>query len=89
VSIQFHFTGAGGYDWYVVSDKGQVSKHRGLTEKPQCILKVSKEDWEKIVRGELNRLEAWSSGRLLADGDLGLMTGLEEAIAKCSLEEWD
>jgi hypothetical protein len=32
-------------------------------------------------------MEAWSSGRLVTGGDLGLMSILEETIAKHSLEK--
>jgi aminoglycoside phosphotransferase (APT) family kinase protein/putative sterol carrier protein len=87
VSVQFHLTGPRAHDWHLVSEKGRVSRHPGCVENPNCTLKASAEDWEAVVRGELNRLEAWSSGRLVTDGDLGLLSMLEEAIAKYSLEK--
>lgn len=36
----------------------------------------------KIQRGELNRLEAWSSGRLVTEGDLNVMMQLEDMISE-------
>jgi putative sterol carrier protein len=41
------------------------------------VITVSVEDWQAIQSGELNRLDAWSTGRLVTDGDLGLMALLE------------
>ncbi|MBM3131472.1 MAG: hypothetical protein FJZ95_00350 [Chloroflexi bacterium] len=78
--VQFHFTGPGGSDWYLVSDRGKASRHEGMAKNPDCTIKVSIDDWKAIRRGELNQLDAWSSGRLVTDGDLGLLTLLKEMI---------
>jgi len=82
VSVQIHFTGPGGYDWYIVSDKGKATRSEGTIENPNCTITVSLKDWQAIQDGTLNRLDAWSSGRLVTDGDLGVMTLLEDAIAE-------
>jgi aminoglycoside phosphotransferase (APT) family kinase protein/putative sterol carrier protein len=87
VTVQFHFTGPSGYDWYLLSDKGNVSRHLGCVENPNCTIKVSTEDWRAIQSGQLNRLEAWSTGRFVTEGDHGLLSLLEDAIAKYSSEE--
>jgi len=78
--IQFHLTGPGGSDWYVLWDKGKGSRHEGVADNPNCVIKASLEDWRAIQAGELNRLDAWSGGRLITDGDLGLMGLLEDVI---------
>ena len=82
VSVQFHFTGPEGYDWYLISDKGRGERHEGVLENPTCSVTVSLDDWNKIQNGELNRLEAWSSGRLVTEGDLNVMMQLEDMIAE-------
>jgi len=87
VTVQFHFTGPDGYDWYLLSDKGKASRHEGCTENPGCTIKVSIADWKAIQSGELNQLEAWSSGRLVTEGDIGLLSLLGEAIAKYGAQE--
>ena len=79
-TIQFHLTGPGGSDWYLLWDKGKGSRHDGVAENPNCVIKASLEDWKAIQAGEINRLDAWSEGRLVTDGDLGLMGLLEEVI---------
>lgn len=84
VKIQFHLTGPDGYDWYLSWDKGDASSHSGTVERPNCSVKVSVEDWKAIQSGNLNRLDAWSSGRLVAAGDIGLLSILEDTIAEYS-----
>jgi aminoglycoside phosphotransferase (APT) family kinase protein/putative sterol carrier protein len=87
VTVQFHFTGPSGYDWYLLSQKGNVSRHLGCVENPDCTIKASIEDWRAIQSGQLNRLEAWSTGKLVTEGDHGLLSLLEDAIAKYSSAE--
>jgi len=87
LSVQFHHTGPNGYDWYLLSDKGSVSRHPGCIADPTCTLTVSVEDWRAIQSGELNQLDAWSTGRLVTDGDHAILTVLKDAIAKYSSEE--
>ena len=45
---------------------------------------MSAVDWAAIQRGELDRFNAWTSGKLKIDGDVTLMLQLEEAILKLS-----
>ncbi|MBW1852859.1 MAG: phosphotransferase [Deltaproteobacteria bacterium] len=82
LSVQIHFTGPGGYDWYIVSDKGKATRYEGTVENPNCTITVSLEDWQAVQNGELNRLDAWSTGRLVVNGHLGVMTLLEDVIAE-------
>jgi aminoglycoside phosphotransferase (APT) family kinase protein len=82
VSVQLHFTGVEGYDWHLISDKGRGERHPGVLENPTCSITVSLDDWKKIQSGELNRLEAWSSGRLVTEGDLNVMMQLEDMISE-------
>jgi hypothetical protein len=87
VSVQFHFTGPNGYDWYLTSDKGRGTRHSGIVPDPDCTVRVSLKDWKAIQSGELDRLEAWSSGRLVTEGDLNLMVQLEEMIAEFTQDD--
>jgi len=82
VSVQFHFTGPGGSDWYLISDKGKGIRYDGTIENPNCTIKVTVDDWKSIQSGELNRLDAWSTGRLVTEGDLGLLALLEDMMAE-------
>jgi aminoglycoside phosphotransferase (APT) family kinase protein/putative sterol carrier protein len=82
VSVQFHLTGPGGSDWYLVCDKGKGARYDGITYRPDCTIKVSAEDWRAIQAGELNQLEAWSTGRLVTEGDLALLSLLQDMMAE-------
>ena len=82
VTVQFHLTGDGGCDWYAVCEKGAATRHEGIVESPNCTLTVSAADWAAIQRGELDRFNAWTGGKLKIDGDMTLMLQLEEAISK-------
>jgi putative sterol carrier protein len=84
VTVQFHLTGDGGCDWYAVCEKGTATRHEGVVENPNCTLTVSAADWAAIQRGELDRFNAWTGGKLKIDGDMTLMLQLEEAISKLS-----
>jgi len=82
LSVQFHFTGPTGYDWYLISDKGKGTRYNGTVDNPDCTITVALEDWNAIQSGELDRLEAWASGRLVIEGDMNLMVQLEDMIVK-------
>ena len=82
VTVQFHLTGEGGGDWYAVCEKGAAVRHEGVAPNPSCTLTASAADWAAIQRGELDRFNAWTGGKLKIDGDMTLMLQLEEAISK-------
>jgi aminoglycoside phosphotransferase (APT) family kinase protein/putative sterol carrier protein len=84
VTVQFHLTGPGGSDWYLVSDRGKGMRHEGTVENPNATLTVSVEDWTAIQKGELDRLHAWTSGKLKIEGDMTLLLQLEDIISKFS-----
>jgi len=56
----------------------------GWTKSRHCTLTASAADWVSIQRGELDRFNAWTGGKLKTDGDMTLMLQLEEAISKLS-----
>jgi aminoglycoside phosphotransferase (APT) family kinase protein/putative sterol carrier protein len=82
VAVQFHLTGPGGCDWYAMCRKGTATRHEGTVENPNCTLTVSAADWVAIQSGELDRFNAWTSGKLKIDGDMTLMLQLEDAISR-------
>jgi aminoglycoside phosphotransferase (APT) family kinase protein/putative sterol carrier protein len=82
VTAQFHLTGPGGGDWYVLCDKGKATRHEGTAETPNVTMAASAQDWAAIQRGEMDRITAWTSGKLKIDGDMALLLQLEDVIAK-------
>jgi|ERR1700687_350549 len=82
VRVQFHLTGPGGSDWYVVADKGVGTRHDGTVANPDVTLTVAKADWDAIQTGELGRTEAFLGGRMKIDGDFSILMQLEDTISK-------
>ncbi len=82
VSIQFRFSGPGGTEWYIISEKGKARRHEGTTDGPTCTVRATAEDWRNLQNGTLNQLEAWKTGRLVVDGDLKVMIELKDEISR-------
>ena len=62
----------------------QLDIGTGQTESRHCTLTALAADWVAIQRGELDRFNAWTGGKLKIDGDMMLMQQLEEDISKLS-----
>lgn len=82
VRVQFHLTGPGGSDWYVVADKGDATRHEGSVASPDVTLTIAAADWHAIQSGELGRTEAFLGGKMHIDGDFSILMQLEDAISK-------
>ncbi len=82
--VQFHLTGPGGRDWYLVAENGVGTRHDGAVESPDVTLTASAADWDAIQTGELARTDAFLSGKLKIDGDFNLLMRLEDTISKLS-----
>jgi aminoglycoside phosphotransferase (APT) family kinase protein/putative sterol carrier protein len=86
VTVQFNLTGPDGHDWFIVSDRGKAARHEGMVDDPTCLVRANAEDWRALQSGELNQLEAWSTGRLVVEGDLNVMMQLKEVISRLDRE---
>jgi putative sterol carrier protein len=82
VTVQLHLTGPGGSDWYLFSDKGKGTRHEGTAHNPDATCTALAKDWDAIQKGELDRVQAFMSGKLNIEGDLTLMMQLEDMISK-------
>ncbi|OPX03607.1 SCP2 sterol-binding domain-containing protein [Geobacillus proteiniphilus] len=78
---QFNLSGAeaGVYQVVLRPDTGFVVE--GEQEPSDCTLSLDSEDFKKMAEGELNGTEAFMSGRLRIDGDMGLALRLQEVLA--------
>jgi len=70
VVFQFTISGPGGGDWYTVIKEGTCTVEAGVHAKPTTTLKMSAEDFLKLVKGELPAMKAYTSGKLKIEGDL-------------------
>jgi len=83
-TVQFHITGPEGEEWYLVVDKGEAVRHEGRADNPDVTVTVRSQDWADIVSGEINRFNAWTSGKLSITGDSNLYQKLSDTIAKAT-----
>jgi putative sterol carrier protein len=70
VIFQFNISGPGGGDWYTDIKDGQCAVEQGVASSPTTTLKISDEDFLKIVKGRLPAMQAYTSGKLKIEGDL-------------------
>jgi putative sterol carrier protein len=74
-SYRFDVQGAG--SWHVDVKDGAVA----VTESDapaECVIRASEENLLRIVRGELNPVTAYMTGRVKVEGDLTLATRLRD-----------
>jgi putative sterol carrier protein len=70
VVFQFDISGGGGGTWYVTVKEKACSVTAGKHEKPTTAIKMGDEDFIKLIKGELNAMKAYTSGRVKIEGDL-------------------
>ena len=85
IRVQFDLTGDGGYQWYLVADRGTGTRVDGRAEAAQVTVTAAAADWHALQRGELDRAQAFLSGRLKIDGDISIMMQLEPMISALAL----
>ncbi len=86
-TYQFNITGddAGTYQVILGADSGKVVE--GEQEEADCTLTIDSENFKKMVDGELNGTEAFMSGLLQIDGDMGLALRLQDILSAYAGEE--
>jgi 3-hydroxy-3-methylglutaryl CoA synthase/NAD(P)-dependent dehydrogenase (short-subunit alcohol dehydrogenase family)/putative sterol carrier protein len=70
VVFQFSLSGSGGGDWIVAVKDGTCRIEEGKTEKPTTTIMMADEDFLKLIKGELDGMKAYTSGKLRVEGDL-------------------
>jgi len=70
VVFQYNVTGSNGGDWIVAVKDGKCNIEAGVADKPTCTLKIGDGDFVKLVTGSLDPMQAFSSGKLVIEGDV-------------------
>lgn len=81
-SVQFDFSGREAGTWAASVHDGQFEYHEGAAENPNVTVSVDSDDWLAILRGEINGVSAFMSGKLKAQGDLNLMMQFQNWFAQ-------
>jgi putative sterol carrier protein len=74
-SVKFALPGEG----VILIDGARVSNEDLPAD---CTIKVSKDDFVKLARGQLDPTAAFMQGRLKIDGDMGVAMKLQPLLAK-------
>ncbi len=70
VVFQFNISGPGGGDWAVTVKDGSLTVAEGTTDKPTTVIKMGDTDFVALIKGELNPMSAFTSGKLRIEGDI-------------------
>ncbi|MEW6334617.1 MAG: SDR family NAD(P)-dependent oxidoreductase [Thermodesulfobacteriota bacterium] len=70
VVFQFSISGPGGGNWTVTVKDGTCSVGPGTADKPTTTIKMADGDFLRLITGELDGMQAYSSGKLKVEGDL-------------------
>ena len=70
VVFQFNISGAGGGDWHSVIKDSTCTIEAGVHPKPGCTLKMADADFLAMMAGTLPAMQAYTSGKLIIEGDI-------------------
>lgn len=80
--IQFNLSGEnGGLFWIKVSN-GTCTSGVGEVENPRMTLKAAADDWYAVSTGKLNAMQAFMSGKLKIEGDMGMAMKLQTMFSQ-------
>ncbi len=79
--IQFNLSGDnGGLFWLKIAD-GKCESGEGQAEAPKMTLKAAADDWHAVSTGKMNAMQAFMSGKLKIEGDMGIAMKLQTMFA--------
>jgi putative sterol carrier protein len=81
---QFNLTGDDGGTYQIIIDDQGARAVEGTEKEADCILAMDAEDYRQLIAGSLNATEAFMSGRLTIQGDLGVALKLQGLLSSFS-----
>jgi putative sterol carrier protein len=70
VVFQFSISGEGGGDWQCAVKDGACDIKPGIPDRPTCTLKMAATDFLAMMAGSLPAMQAYTSGKLIIEGDI-------------------
>jgi putative sterol carrier protein len=71
-TFQWDLSGDDGGTWALQFQNGEPKLIEGGVEKPNEKFKLSSADWVSVATGKLNAMNAFMTGKLKMEGDMGL-----------------
>ncbi|HET7521713.1 MAG TPA: SCP2 sterol-binding domain-containing protein [Bacillales bacterium] len=82
---QFNLTGDDGGTYQMIIDEEAARAVEGTEKEADCTLTISADDYKNMVAGTLNPTQAFMSGQLTIDGDIGLALKLQGVLDSFSI----
>ncbi|MCP4369385.1 MAG: SDR family NAD(P)-dependent oxidoreductase [Deltaproteobacteria bacterium] len=70
VIFQYIITGEGGGDWFCAVKDSLCTVKPAMHDRPTCTLKMDSENFLAMMNGKLTPMQAYSSGKLVIEGDI-------------------
>ena len=70
VVFQYIITGKGGGDWFCAVKNSECTIKPAMHDKPTCTLKMDSGNFLAMMNGKLTPMQAYSSGKLIIEGDI-------------------
>jgi NAD(P)-dependent dehydrogenase (short-subunit alcohol dehydrogenase family)/uncharacterized OB-fold protein/putative sterol carrier protein len=68
--FQFNISGPGGGDWFVAVKDGACRVETGMAPKPTTTIRMADGDFLELIRGKLDGMQAFTTGKLKVEGDI-------------------
>ncbi len=76
-AIQFELSGDNGGNFWLKVQNGTAEAGEGTIENPKMTLKAAADDWYAVTTGQMNPMQAFMSGKIKIQGDMGLAMKLQ------------
>ena len=80
--IQFNLSGDNGGQWWLKISGGTCESGIGQAENPRMTLKAAADDWFAVSTGKMNAMQAFMSGKIKIEGDMGMAMKLQTMFAQ-------
>ncbi len=78
--FQFSLSGEEAGDWQIKAEGGKAEVAEGTPYTPGVTISMSAADFKEMVSGKLNPTQAFMTGRLKLQGDMGLAMKLQNVL---------
>ncbi|HEX7066270.1 MAG TPA: SCP2 sterol-binding domain-containing protein [Bacillales bacterium] len=77
---QFNLTGNDGGTYQIIIEENSARAVEGTEKEPECTLEMDAEEYKDMVAGTINPTQAFMSGQLKIEGDMGLALQLQNIL---------